>query len=220
MMSTATSTSLDMRGKTITTFIAYAAARRLAELAEGETLELLTDVSDAIDNDIRAWCRATGQDLASAEHGDGTCRYVIGKPSRPPRPGQRLAAVISDPGLEELLSPLGFALAAALEGTGVSLYFQGPAVRVLAKGFTEKLHGPGRPFSRFARAGLAKAGHIPAQEKIGQLQALGAHLYICGPSMQHFRVAKTDLAFDDVTIAEYLTFMEIMANADIHVFVQ
>ena len=98
--------------------------------------------------------------------------------------------------------------------------FQGPAVRVLAKGFTEKLHGPGRAFSRFARAGLAKAGHIPAQEKIGQLQALGAHLYICGPSMQHFNVAKTDLAFDDVTIAEYLTFMEIMANADIHVFVQ
>jgi predicted peroxiredoxin len=88
------------------------------------------------------------------------------------------------------------------------------------KGFTEKLHGPGRPFSRFARAGLAKAGHIPAQEKIGQLLALGARLYICGPSMQHFKVAKTDLAFDGVTIAEYLTFMEIMANADIHVFVQ
>ena len=38
--------------------------------------------------------------------------------------------------------------------------------------------------------------------------------------MQHFNMAKTDLAFDDVTIAEYLTFMEIMANADIHVFVQ
>jgi hypothetical protein len=35
MVSTATSTSLDMRGKIITTFIAYAAARRLAELAEG-----------------------------------------------------------------------------------------------------------------------------------------------------------------------------------------
>jgi predicted peroxiredoxin len=124
-----------MRGKTITTSIAYAAARGLAELAEGETLELLTDAGDAIDNDIRAWCRATGQELA-------------------------------------------------------------------------------------ARAGLAKAGHIPAREKIGQLQAPGARLYICGPPMQHFNVATTDLAFDDVTIAEYLTFMEIMANADIHVFVQ
>ena len=219
-MPTATATSLDMRGKTITTFIAYAAARRLAEMAQGQTLELLTDAGDAIDNDIRAWCRATEQELSSAARGDGTCRYTIAPPSSPPPPGRRLAAVISDPGLQELLSPLGFALAAALEGTVVSLYFQGPAVRVLAKGFTEKLHGPGRPFSRFARAGLAQAGHIAAQEKIGQLQTLGAHLYICGPSMQHFKVAKTDLAFGDVTIAEYLTFMEIMANADIHLFVQ
>lgn len=96
----------------------------------------------------------------------------------------------------------------------------GPAVRVLARGFTEKLHGPGRPFSRFARAGLTKAGHVPAQEKIGQLQALGADLYACGPSMRHFKVAKTDLAFDEVTISEYLTFMETMAGADIHLLVQ
>ena len=78
------STSLDMRGKTITTFIAYAAARRLTELAEGETLELLTDASDAIDNDIRAWCRATEQELASTGHSDGTYRYAITKASLPP----------------------------------------------------------------------------------------------------------------------------------------
>jgi hypothetical protein len=38
--------------------------------------------------------------------------------------------------------------------------------------------------------------------------------------MQHFKVAKTDLAFSDVTVAEYLTFMEIMAQADVNVFVQ
>ncbi len=214
-----TTTSLDMRGRTITTFIAYGAARRLADLVDGQTLELLTDAGDDIDNDIRAWCRARGQELVSAERIEGTCRYLIGKRSSRPS-GRRLAAVVSDPGLEELLSPLGFALAAALEGVEVSLYFQGPAVRVLTKGFTEKLHGPGRPFSRFARAGLTKAGHIPAQEKIGQLQTLGAHLYVCGPSMRHFKVAKTDLAFDDVTVAEYLTFMEAMASADIHLFVQ
>jgi hypothetical protein len=38
--------------------------------------------------------------------------------------------------------------------------------------------------------------------------------------MQHFKVARSDLAFSDVTVAEYLTFMETMARADIHVFVQ
>jgi hypothetical protein len=38
--------------------------------------------------------------------------------------------------------------------------------------------------------------------------------------MTHFKVARTDLAFSDVIIAEYLTFMEIMTRADINVFVQ
>lgn len=134
--------------------------------------------------------------------------------------GRRFAAVISGAGLEELLSPLGCALAAALEGSEVSVYFQGPAVRVLSKGFTEHLHGFARPFSRFARAGLSKAGHVPAQEKVRQLQALGARLYLCGPSMQHFKVAMSGLAFREVTVAEYLTFAEVMAGAGIHVFVQ
>ena len=218
-MSSTTQTSLDMRGKTITTFIAYEALRQLADLADGETLELVTDASEEVDNDIRAWCRTRGQELAATGHTDGCQRYVITK--RPLRPsGKRYAAVISDPGLEELLSPLAFALAAALEGSEVSLYFQGPAVRVLAKGFTEHLRGPARPFSRFARAGLNRAGHIPAQEKLCQLQALGSRLYACAGSMRHFKVARTDLAFSGVTVAEYLTFMEIMASADINVFIQ
>ena len=211
--------SLDVRGKTITTFIAYETLRQLGGLADGESLELVADASEAIDNDIRAWCRTRGQHLAVAGHVNGSQRYVITK--RPLRPsGKRYATVISDAGLEELLSPLAFALAAALEGSDVSLYFQGPAVRVLAKGFTEHLHGPGRPFSRFARAGLARAGHIPAQDKVRQLQALGSHLYACAGSMQHFKVSRADLAFGDVTIAEYLTFMETMAHADVTVFVQ
>ena len=67
---------------------------------------------------------------------------------------------------------------------------------------------------------LTRAGHVPAQDKIRQLQALGAHLYACAPSMRHFKVATSDLAFADVTVAEYLTFMETMAHADIQPFVQ
>ncbi len=37
--------------------------------------------------------------------------------------------VLSSVGLEELRSPLEFALGAALEGIQVNLYFQGPAAR-------------------------------------------------------------------------------------------
>lgn len=214
-----TSVSLDLRGRSITTFIAYETLRRLADMADGESLELLTDASEEIDNDLRAWCRSRGQGLVPVRGTGDSQQYVITKgPLRPS--GKRFAAVISDAGLQELLSPLAFALAVALDGSDVSLYFQGPAVRVLARGFTEHLHGPSRPFSRFARAGLAKAGHLPAQEKLRQLQALGARFYACAGSMRHFKVAKTDLAFDGVTIAEYLTFTEVMRQADINLFVQ
>ena len=63
-------------------------------------------------------------------------------------------------------------------------------------------------------------GHIPPQDKLRQLKELGVHFYICGPSMEHFGVKKNKLIFDDVIVAEYLTFMEIMDKADIHIFLQ
>lgn len=37
--------------------------------------------------------------------------------------------------------------------------------------------------------------------------------------MEHYKVRSSDLAFDGVIVAEYLTFMEVMGNADVHVYV-
>lgn len=79
--------------------------------------------------------------------------------------------------------------------------------------------GPRRPFSRFARAAPARAGHSPAQQKMSQPQALGARLCVRGPSMRNFKVVRS-LVFPNVIIAEYLTFMATMASADIHVFLR
>ena len=211
--------TLDVRGKSITTYIAYQAADALRGMDDGSVLELRTDAAEAIDNDMRAGCEATGNRLLSTEHDGTSTLYQIEKRSAPPR-SRTLAMVVSDAGLEELLSPLAFALAAALEGTGVSIYFQGPAVRVLTRDFKAQLHGLSRPFSRFARRGMERTGHVSPQEKIAQLRQLGAHLYICGPSMQHFRVSKDELAYDDVIVAEYLTFMAVMEQADTQIFVQ
>ena len=218
MTDPAPATTLDLRGRTITTFIVHAIHEAFAEMAVGERVEVTTDAFTAIDTDVRTWCRTTGHRLVDAATTSEPYRFVI---ERGPehRSGRKLAAVISDDGLFELLSPLGFALAAALEGHDVSLYFQGPAVRVLAAGFTARMHGLGRPFSRFPRAGLAKAGHLPPQEKLRQLQHLGAVLYACGPSMDHYRVDPSDLAFADVIVAEYLTFMEQIDEATMHLFV-
>lgn len=210
--------TVDRRGKTITTFVIHDAAAELNTMAEGDVLEVLTDDLEPFQADINAWCHATGQRLIRSDSTTEGLRFLIEK-----RPAQakdtKLAMVISSDGLEELLSPLGFALAAALEGIEVHLYFQGPAVRVLSHRFRPKLHGCARPFSRFATAGLNKAGHIPPKQKLRQLHSLGAHLYMCGPSMQHFKVAKDDLIFDDVAVVAYFTFMAIMERADIHLYV-
>lgn len=211
--------SIDMRGKKITTFILYGALAKLGTMREGEILEIVTDRFEGIESDIKAWCRMTGHKLVGSEQQANSEQYYIEKAA--PREGEgSLALIVSSAGLEELLSPLGFALGAALSGTDVHIYFQGPAVRVLKKGFTAKLRGMGRPFSRFARKGMADMGHVPPQDKLTQLRELGAHFYICAPSMDHFGVKKSELIFDDVVVSEYLTFVEVMKQADIQLFPQ
>ena len=42
-------------------------AQRLARLADGEGLEVITKARDDVDSDLRALCRATGQELARAD---------------------------------------------------------------------------------------------------------------------------------------------------------
>lgn len=209
--------SIDTRPRTITTAIAYEAHQALGPLADGELLEVVTEDFAPIEADLHAWCEANGQRLVRSEPTAGGRSFLIEK--RPSRPRDRkLALVVSSDGLEELLSPLGFALGAALEGIETHLYVQGPAVRVLERGFRPRLRGWARPFSRFAASGLAKAGHVSAQEKLRQLRSLGARLYVCGPSLQHFKVSSDDLIFDDLPAVEYLSFVAVMEQADVHIY--
>jgi predicted peroxiredoxin/TusA-related sulfurtransferase len=208
--------SIDTRGRSITTAVIYEAVLAMRLLAEGESVEVLTDDSEAIDNDVRAWCRTAGHQLLRTAVEPGAARYQIAK-GAPPETHHSLAVIITDPGLLELLSPLGFALGAALGGSKVHIYFQGPGVRVLKKDYKPRLGGLSRPFSRFARRGLERVGHYPAAEKLRQLQDLGAQLYVCGPSMERFGVPKDQLAFDGVTVAAYLTFVEVMNSSDVQI---
>ncbi len=209
--------SLDRRGKSITTFVIFDAAAELTGVQEGEVIELLTDDFEPFTHDVAAWCDAAGHKLISSVPTSEGHRFLIERGSARSTDAS-LAVVISSDGLEELLSPLGFALAAALEGMAVHIYVQGPAVRVLKRGFRPKLRAWARPFSRFAASGLSRAGHIPAQDKFRQLRSLGAMIYMCGPSMQHFHVKSDALIFDDLPLVEYFTFMSVMRDADAHIF--
>src|SRR3974377_928977 len=152
MAMTTAPAQLDRRGKTITTFVLFDAASALREMPDGYVLELVTDAFEPFRRDIAAWCDAVGHRLVSCEPVPGGLRFLIEKGPATPTFG-RLAVVVSSARLEEILSPLGFALAAALEGMAVDIYVQGPGVRVLARGFRPKLHGWQRPFSRFAAGG-------------------------------------------------------------------
>lgn len=219
MVQTVADSLIDVRGKTITTYIIHEVVKAFSGMKPGEAIELLTDDFEPIEGDIRAWCRMTGHTFRAVERNADHERFVLEK-GEARVTGRTLSVVLSDPGLEQLLSPLAFALAAALSGTQVCLYFQGPAVRVLKIGFKGSLEGLGRPFSSFARRGMAKTGHVPPQEKLRQLRALGARFYACGGSMQHFGVAKEDFAFEDVIVSEYMAFIEQMDKADIHIFLQ
>jgi predicted peroxiredoxin/TusA-related sulfurtransferase len=210
--------TIDLRGKTITTYVLYFTVEKLQHMREGEILEVVTNNYEAIQNDILAWTRMTGHKLKSTVREEHYHLFYIEK-SVPIEVESHLAMVISNKGLTELLSPLGFALAAALEGIDVHLYFQGPAVKVLKKGYKAKLKGIGSLFSKPARNGMAKVGHIPPQEKLYQLKELGAYIYICAPSMDRFKVKKEELIFDDIIVAEYLTFTEILHNADIQIYI-
>jgi TusA-related sulfurtransferase/predicted peroxiredoxin len=208
---------LDVRGRTITTAIVWAVRERLAALEVGDEIDLQVDPFPAIVPDLEAWCRATGHELVEVRRNGKSWRVRLRK-DEPRRNEHRVALVVSTDGLTELLSPLGFALAAGLGGARVSVYLLGPAVHLLAPGFRARLHGPARPFSRFARTGLEKAGHVAPTEKLRQLQALGGRLYACGPSLEHFGVDPQKLAFDGVVVCEYLTFMEVMQQADVQLY--
>jgi predicted peroxiredoxin/TusA-related sulfurtransferase len=210
---------VDGRGRSISTAILYEVVRALRELPVGDEFVVRTDRVPAVDSDVRAWCRTTGHELVDVLEDGATRTYRIRK-VEVERSQPAWALVISNPGLEELLSPLGFALAAALCGSSVSLYFQGPAVRVLTRSFEEKLPGLKRPFSTFARRGLERAGHPPPQEKLRELGELGARIYVCGPSMEHFGVRAGDLFLPGIRIAAYPTFVTEMNEAGVQVFLQ
>ncbi len=212
-----TAKSIDIRGKTITTFILYRVSEELKPLGEGDRLAVTTDSFPAFESDFRSWSRMTGHELVKVEKQPSYERYYIEK--RPPgkRP-KSVAIVLSEAGLEETLSPLGFALGVALSGGEVHIYLQGPAVRILKKGFQASLTGFSAIFSSFARKGMADSGHIAPQDKLRQLRQYGAKLYLCGPSMEHFGVKADELIFDDVVFAEYFTFVEVMNRTDIHLY--
>uniref|UniRef100_A0A7S4SFI3 Uncharacterized protein n=1 Tax=Ditylum brightwellii TaxID=49249 RepID=A0A7S4SFI3_9STRA len=215
---------LDVRDKKISLYVLQEVHRVLkSECAVDESIDLKTDHFEGLRADILAWGQFVDHDIqeisCDKDEGIKFDRYLITKrePTKDAQP-EKMAVVISSEGLLDLVSPLGFALAAALAGISVSIFFQGPGVHVLRKDFEGSLPGWKAPFSRFARKGMAKMGHVTPQEKLEQLMQLGAHIYVCHPSMEVFKVAEKDLVRSDITRCEYTRFLMEMRHASVHIY--
>jgi predicted peroxiredoxin/TusA-related sulfurtransferase len=198
---------LDLRGTGMTTDIVARAIKRLEVMSAGESLSLQVDAGEAIDNDLRAWCEATGNHLLDTNDAGDYRIYLIEK-GMPVSVVHRLALVISSPDHDHLEAPLSLALAAALEGVDVSIFFEGSAVTVLTTGF-----GNGEPRRWFGARTQPKAAE--AYNRVRQIHDLGGDLYACERALREFEVSPTDLAFERIIHGEYLTFLPVMEAADI-----
>ncbi len=211
---------LDFSGKKISGFIIYKVSEKLDSLKINESIKIKTDNYKAVQQDLMAWGRMTGNKIEVTDDNQNNLVFEITKIANQINKGKSFSIIISDKGLEELLSPLGFSVGAALSGYQVNIYFQGPAVKVLEKGFKEKLKGFNSIFSGFARNGLSKIGHSPAQSKLRILEKHGAKFYVCQPSMEHFGLKEQNIAFSNIVICEYFTFIEVLEKSDIKFFLQ
>ena len=198
---------LDMRGNGLTTDIVARAINHLDSMPHGEILALKVDAGEAIDNDLRAWCEATGNHLVRVDDFGETSIYHIEK-GVPVSVVHRMALVLSAADHRHAATPLSLAQAAALEGVSVSIFFEGDAVSILTHRYVAD--GPHRWMRRVGRAARAEAHH-----QVRQIHDLGGDLYACGRAMTDHSLTRADLAFDRVTQAEYLTFLPIMEEADI-----
>ena len=196
---------LDLRGTGLTTDIVARAINRLDAMPAGGSLALQVDAAEAIDNDLRAWCEATGNHLLDVTDRDGYRIYLIEK-GVPIKVVHNLALVISSPDHDHLEAPLSLALAAALEGVGVSIFFEGPAIAVLTSAFPNR----GGWFRRSRQAALRDA-----HDRVQQIHDLGGDLYACERALIELEIDHQDIAFDRVIHAQYLTFVPVMEEADI-----
>jgi predicted peroxiredoxin len=212
--------TFDFSGKKISGFIICKLSEKLDVLPLNESLRIKTENYKAIQQDLFAWGRMTGNKIVLLDNNQQSLTFEVTKIADKINNGKSFSIIISDKGLEELLSPLGFSVGAALSGYQVNIYFQGPAVKVLEKGFKEKLKGFNSIFSGFARSGLSKIGHSPAQDKLRILENNGAKFYVCQPSMEHFNIKEQNIAFSNIVICEYFTFLEVLEKSDIKFFLQ
>ena len=199
--------------------VAYEIIKALRGHETGAVVEVITKDDQGLQNDLGIWCRATGHELLSGQPGQGQARVLIRK-GEPVRNGRTMTVIMSTASLEHAILPLEKALAGAVLGMDVNVVFEGAGVRLLQRGYRSRLSGlVGGVFtSKVERVMNKEIGWPLPQESILILQDLGAHFYLCGPSMSGYGVHEQDLIIGEYTVGAVITWADLLARADIQVY--
>jgi intracellular sulfur oxidation DsrE/DsrF family protein len=186
---------------------------KTGNLPDDDKIEFVVKDHAEIIEDIKRWCGARGHEfyeidmkMDSGKDGivaaPGTRRCGLVKHTRmgeneweARRRGREmsLTAIISTEELEEVLFPLEKALAAAVLGMDVNIVFEGAGVRFMKRGYQPN-------------------------ESIEILEELGAKFWICGLSMRSYKVGPEEVGAKEWTAAGPVTWVELLATTNVHVF--
>lgn len=211
---------VDVRGTWKPYQVTYEVIKALRDLEPGSTVEVITKNDKGILKDLGTWCEATGHEIVGSEReGEADVRSLIRK-GESNTSDRTMTVIISTAGLEHVVYPLDKALAGAVLGMEVNVVFEGAGVRLLKRGYRSKLSGVvgGRFTSVVERVMDKEIGWPLPQESIRILEDLGAHFYVCGPSMFGYGVREEELIVGHCTIGAVLTWADLLARTDIQVF--
>jgi predicted peroxiredoxin/TusA-related sulfurtransferase len=200
--------------------VAYGIAKGMSGLDKGAVIEVITKDNMGIIKDINTWCQATGHILLGSERRGEELRSSFIQKGEPKKNDHRMTVVISTASLLHVLFPFDKALAGAVLGMDVNVLFEGAGVRLLKRGYRSKLPGMiGGLFTGMVEKTMKKEiGQPLPNESIGILEDFGAHFYICGPSMFGYKVQEEELTVNNYTIAAVISWADLLANSDIHIF--
>jgi predicted peroxiredoxin/TusA-related sulfurtransferase len=210
---------VDARGTWKPYRVTYEIIKALRGLDTGSAVEVITKDDKGLLNDLGVWCRAAGHELLEQQPGNGETRTLIRK-GEPVRSGRTMTVIMSTASLEHAVYPLDKALAGAVLGMDVNMVFEGAAVRLLKRGYRPRLSGlAGGVFTAMVeRVMRNEIGWPLPQESILTLEDLGAGFYVCGPSMFGYGVREEDLIIGKYTLGAVVTWADLLARSDIHIF--
>lgn len=198
--------------------VAYEVIKATRGRDAGSVVEVITKNDRGLLNDLSTWAGAVGYEVLSTQPGGRTARSLICKGATK-RSNQTMTVIVSTASLEDAVYPLDKALAGAVLGMNVNMVFEGSGVRLLKQGYRSRLSGfvGGLFTSIVERVMNRQIGWPLPREAIRMLDDLGAHFYICGPSMYGYGVTMQDLVVTDYTLGAVVTWADLLAHSDIQI---